>query len=116
LLDIDGVVEGPSTFSDGDAFWVNGTQIAHLHDDDMIELRLTRQVWAEHRARLKSEARVRRRSPSSDWIDVRFAQRADVGFVTELAELAAATHRPADGSPSKPPPTGAALERRRRFH
>ncbi|HEY8172933.1 MAG TPA: hypothetical protein VIH21_07580, partial [Dehalococcoidia bacterium] len=72
--------------------------------------------FSDHRERLKSDPRVRRHGASSDWIDIRFDTRADVMFVRELAELAANAHRPIDGQPLKPPPTGAALERRRRFH
>jgi hypothetical protein len=116
LLRIEGVVESAGVFTDGDAFWVNATEIAHFHDDDVIELRITKRAFSEHRERLKADPRIRRHSSSSDWIDVRFEKPADVAFVAELAELAAAAHRPGSGSPLKPPPTGAALERRRRFH
>jgi hypothetical protein len=79
-------------------------------------LRLTRRVFSDHSQRLKTDPRVHRRRPTSDWIDIQFATRADVAFVRELAELAAAAHRPNDAQPLKPPPSGAALERRRRFH
>jgi hypothetical protein len=41
---------------------------------------------------------------------------ADVDFVVELAERAAEAHLPAPGHMAKPPPTGAALARRKRFH
>lgn len=47
---------------------------------------------------------------------MRFAAEADVAFVVELARRAATAHLPDDGAAPKPPPTGADLERRRRFH
>ena len=40
----------------------------------------------------------------------------DLPLIVELAEMAAAAHRPPSGYAVKPPPTGADLARRRRFH
>ena len=117
LLKIDGVVESPGTFhTDTDAFWVNGKEIAHFDSDGSLELRVTGPVIRAHRDRLRSDPEIERRAPSSDWITMRYSSARDVAFVAELAELAAAAHRPSAGAMAKPPPTGAALERRRRFH
>jgi hypothetical protein len=116
LLKVDGVVESPGAFNDGDAFWVNGTHIAHFIDDGSMEVRLTRKQISANRARLKGDERVELRKSSSDWLIVRFAAPRDVAFVTELAEIAAAAHRAPVRTTPKAPPTGAALERRRRFH
>jgi len=116
LLELDGVVESEGAFGDGQAFWVNGKQIASFHGSDAIELRITRQVFREHRDRLKADRRVRRHGASSDWIDVSFGSAEDAQFVVELAEMAAAAHRAPVGVTAKPPPTGADLARRRRFH
>lgn len=116
LLSIEGVVESPGIFGAGDAFWVNGKQIAHFGDEDALELRLTRRGISARRTALKAESRVTLRSGSSDWITVRAGATNDVELVAELAELAAAAHRPAAGTASKPPPEGPALERMRRFH
>jgi hypothetical protein len=116
LLAIEGVVESDGVFGPGRAYWVSGTQVAHFDGDDLIEIRLTRGAYSEHRAAMKADPRVRRRSPSSDWIDVTFRSEADAAFVVELATLAARAHAPKAGEPMKPPLTGADLERRRRFH
>lgn len=103
--------------ADGDpAYWVNATQVAHLHEDHGLELRLTRKVISAHRPRLKSDDRVDLRRSGSDWVLLTIEKPADVAFAVELAELVAAAHRPADGSPCKPPPVGADLARRKRFH
>lgn len=115
MLKIDGIIESPGIFGDGDAFWVNGKQIGNWRSDREIELRLTRPVIREHRQRLKDEPGVTLRS-SSDWVTLALESARDVSFAIELAELAAAAHRPAAGVPAKPPPLGADLERRRRFH
>ncbi|MEX2227035.1 MAG: luciferase family protein [Dehalococcoidia bacterium] len=116
LLAIDGMIESEGAFGHGQAFWVNGKQVAHFDGSDTIELRITRAVFSEHRDRLKGDARVMRHSASSDWIDVRFSAGGDVALVIELAELAAAAHRAARGTTPKPPPEGADLARRKRFH
>ena len=116
LLRIPGLEESPSGFSQGSAFWVNGKEIAHFEGPEALDLRLTRHVISTRRAALRADPRVTLRRSGGDWIEVRFAGPADLPFVAELAELAAAAHRPAAGGPVKPPPTGPALERRRRFH
>jgi hypothetical protein len=56
------------------------------------------------------------RASPSDWLTVEFGTAADEVFVLELAEIAAAAHRPAGAAAGLLPPTGAALARRRRFH
>ena len=113
---IDGMVESPSAFGAGDAFWCNGTEIAHFDSVDVVDLRLTRSVIRELRPVLREDARVQLRKSSSDWIEVRFLSNDDIAFVVELAERAAAAHRAGAGETPKPPPVGADLERRRRFH
>ncbi len=116
LCQIDGVVESESVFSSGPGFWVNGTEIAHFEGARAVDLRLTRAEIRARRARLRDDPRVTLRASSSDWLTVEFGAPADEALVLELAEIAAAAHRPPDGSAGLPPPTGAALARRRRFH
>ena len=116
LRRIDGVVESPSAFGAGDAYWCNGTEIAHFDSADVVDLRLTRSVIRELRPALRDDARVQLRKGSSDWIEVRVTASSDIAFVVELAERAAAAHRAGAGETAKAPPVGADLERRRRFH
>jgi len=115
LRAIEGVLESPGTFSEDDAYWVNGKEIAHLHDGN-LELRVTRRLFSANRERLRADPRIQRRTPSSDWITIRCASPRDLVIVRELAEMAAAAHRPPPGVPAELPPIGAELERRRRFH
>ena len=116
LASVEGFALGLSIFGEGDepAYYVHGRQVANLVDDD-LELRLTRKVISAHRARLREDDRVILRG-SSDWIGVRVTSSNDLAFIVELAELTAAAYRPVPGTPLKPPPTGADLARRRRFH
>ena len=113
---ISGMLEGASVFSSGRAYWVNGKQVAHFIDDDSIELRLTKPVIRELRAALKADERVDLRGSTSDWVMVRVGSAQDVTFVVKMAERVAEAHRPVGGATQKLPPTGADLERRRRFH
>ena len=101
---------------DDPAYWVNGTQVANLVGDDALALRLTRTVIRANRPRLEADDRVDRRRRGGDWVGITITKPADTALAVELAELAAAAHRPADGSPCKPPPVGADLARRKRFH
>jgi hypothetical protein len=115
---LDGVELGVNVWGeheDDPAYWVNAKQMANPVGDDELAIRLTRKVVSSQRARLKADERVELRG-SSDWIGVAVRKPADVAFAVELAELAAAVYRPPAGVSSKPPPSGADLERRRRFH
>jgi hypothetical protein len=116
LLGIDGILESPSVFGEGDAYWCNGKEIAHFDSADVVDLRLTKAVIRELRSALREDDRVELRRGSSDWVEVRPASNDDVDFVVELAERAAAAHRAGPGDAVKLPPVGADLERRRRFH
>lgn len=113
---IEGVVSSESMFSDDVAWWVNGTEIAHFHADDDLEIRLTKPVIRERRAALKADERVTLRPSGADWLTVTLSAPVDVAFVVELLEQAAAAHRPPPGQTAKPPPSGHELARRRRFH
>lgn len=116
LSDIDGVLEGESAFKAGPGFWVNGTEIAHFEGNHAIDLRLTRAHIRARRAEFRADGRVTLRGTSSDWLTVEYRTTADEQFVLELAEVAAAAHRPAGGTPPREPPAGEAMARRRRFH
>lgn len=116
LLGIDGVVEGESAFGEGAGFWVNGKQVAHFRDDEVMELRLTKPAIRAQRDRLRADARIELRQGASEWVKIHVARPGDIALVTELAEAAAAAHRAPGGATPAPPPAGVDLARRRRFH
>jgi hypothetical protein len=116
LCRIDGVAESGSAFSDGPGFWVNGKEIAHFEGPSALDLRLTRAEIRARRVQLRADPRVTLRSSASDWLTVEFGTAGDEAFVLDLAEIAAAAHRPPDRTAPLPPPSGVALDRRRRFH
>jgi hypothetical protein len=95
LLTVDGVYEAPSRFKDDLAYWVDRTEIAHFESETALDLRLTRAVIREVRARLRADPRVHLRPNSADWVTVDAAGPQDSAFVRDLVERAAAAHRPA---------------------
>ena len=100
----------------GDGWWCNGKEIAHAEEPDLIDIRVTKPVIRELREILRSDQRVIMRKSASDWIEVRYRGADDLSFVVDLVERAAAAYRAPPGQTPVRPPTGAALERRRRFH
>ena len=65
---------------------------------------------------MKADPRIELRKNASDWLRVNVTNRADAALVEDLGRAAAAAHAPAPGEAAKPPPEGADLARRRRFH
>lgn len=111
------MVEAEGSFGkDYLACWLNGKEVAHFEGEHAIDLRLTRKVISQKRSALRADPRVVLRRSSADWITVRFDSRKDIEFVMELAKEVVEAHRPPTGASLKPPPTGADLARRRRFH
>jgi hypothetical protein len=116
LAGVEGLIESESMFAPNPAYWVNGKEVAHFEADGVIEIRLTRARIKARRPALKSDPRVHLRPSGADWITVRVSDAGDLDFVAELVDLARDAHLPPAGVTAKPPPTGAALARRRRFH
>jgi hypothetical protein len=107
--------EGESSWSDGPALWVNGKQVANFVGEDVFELRLTKPVIRAMEERLAEDDRIDVRR-SSEWVRIAVDSAEQHDLIVELAEAAAAAHRPPDGVVPKPVPTSAAMARRKRFH
>jgi hypothetical protein len=115
LLALDDVLPGGAVFGGREGFWIDGTLVAELVDGERIKLRLTKALIRELRDELDGDPRVQWRK-TSDWITVRFVRSADAAWIAELMARAAPLYRPSAGVIPRPPPTGADLERRRRWH
>lgn len=114
LLSVDGAVVGEGAFSPGPALWVGKCEIAHLDNDQTLDVRLTRKVIASRRSELRADTRVVLRPGTSDWLEVKVESSLDLEFAISLVkEAVAATLKTA---PPGSPPTGADLRGRRRFH
>lgn len=111
---LDGAVVAEGAFSPGPALWVGKREIAHFDGDHTLDVRLTKKVIAGRRPELRAEGRVVLRPGTSDWLEVRIESPEDAEFAISLVVDAVAANR----NTARPgsPPTGAELERRRRFH
>ena len=91
-----GVSEGTSRFGQsGRAAWfVSGREFAHLHSDDLLDLRLPREIQAS----LKGDPRAHFRKSRSEWLEFEFHQSQDVEFLVSLARHAWAAARKHDAA------------------
>jgi hypothetical protein len=80
------VEQGRSQFGSAvrPAWRVAGREFAHLHADDLLDLRLPREV----RARLKSDPLAHFRSSKSEWLELEFHTEAELEHVVALAREA----------------------------
>jgi len=86
LLALPGVREGVSRLGRaGKAAWfVSGREFAHLHADDLLDLRLPREVQSS----LKGDPRAHFRKSRSEWLEIEFHHSQDVEFLVSLARRA----------------------------
>jgi Family of unknown function (DUF5519) len=112
--DLDHAAIGESAFGAGPAVWVGNREVAHFDGDSTVDVRLTKPLIRVRRSELDLDERVHLRPSESDWLEVRVRDETDADFALSLIRDAIAANLPA--APSGPPPTGADLARRRRFH
>jgi hypothetical protein len=86
LSGLPGVEQVRSRFGAADrpAWRVAGLEFAHLHADDLVDLRLPREV----QARLKSDPSAHFRAGKSEWLEFEFHSEAEVQHVIALAREA----------------------------
>lgn len=91
LRGIAGVEVQPSPVAGGTALFRAGKTFAHFHNDNELDLRLTRKhiraLGLSHPAGSLHHAR---RSANSPWIELRFHQPADIERICALVRLALA--------------------------
>ena len=82
------VVEGLSRFgSRSNLAWsVAGHEFAHLHGDNLLDLRLPRSIQAT----LLSDPRAHFRKSTSEWLEFEFHNSEDVAYLSMLARKACA--------------------------
>lgn len=111
---LSGVAIGEGAFGPGPAVWVGTREIAHLDDDGSVDIRLTRGVIRSRRGALLADERISLRPSSSDWLRFHLREDGDLGDALALVQDAVEANLPT--APPGLPPSGAELERRRRFH
>ena len=110
----DGAALGEGAFAPGPALWIGKREVAHFDEERRLEVRLTRTEIRRRRAELQLDDRVSLRHGTSDWLEVAIESDDDARWATALVLDAVEANRPT--APVGLPPTGAELERRRRFH
>jgi len=87
------VEQSPSRFGShrNPAWSVSGREFAHLHADDLLDLRLPRPL----QARLRADPRAHFRGGVSEWLEFEFHTSEDVAHLTALAREAWAAARQA---------------------
>ena len=92
LQAITGLQALPSQVAGGLALFHDGKELAHFHHDHELDLRLgkalIRSLRLSHPPRSEFHPA---RSPSSNWIELRFHTSEDVDRIVELVGLAAAS-------------------------
>jgi hypothetical protein len=86
LSELPDVVQSPSRFGShrNPAWSVSGREFAHLHAEDLLDLRLPRQIQAG----LRSDPKAHFRSAASEWLEFEFHTREDVSHLAALAREA----------------------------
>jgi hypothetical protein len=111
---LDHVALGEGAFGPGPAVWVGKREIADFDDEFTLDVRLTKSVIRARRSELAADGRINLRARGSDWLEVGVRSDADVDLALVLVRDAVTANLPT--APPGAPPTGAELERRRRFH
>jgi hypothetical protein len=79
------VEQGPSRFNAHHHAWsVSGREFAHLHADDLLDLRLPRATQAG----LRGDPKAHFRKSRSEWLEFEFHTREDVAHLALLANEA----------------------------
>ena len=91
LSALPGVEQFPSRFGNHRnwAWFVLGLEFAHLHADDVLDLRLPRALQAG----LRSDPKAHFRPSASDWVELQFHSTEDVAHLALLAREAWAAAR-----------------------
>ena len=86
---IPGLEDRPSKVGGGSAIFYRDKEIAHFHHDNEIDVRLTKKVIRQEGLSHPSDSKIHRhRSPTSEWIEIRFHRAKDVDEVVRLFKLA----------------------------
>jgi hypothetical protein len=107
---VPGAAIGDGAFRPGPAVWVGRREVAHLDDDDTVDIRLTRAAIKARRAELVEDERVALRAGSSDWLRFEIREHRDLDDALALVRQAVEANLPT--APPGLPPTGAELARR----
>lgn len=91
LASVEGVTVEPSPVAGGTALFFRGREFAHFHNDNELDLRLTRKVISSlELSHPVGSLHHPLRAAGSPWIEVRFNSEREVQRAVELVVLALA--------------------------
>lgn len=89
LEKIEGLQDRPSKVAGGSAIFYGEKEIAHFHHNNEIDVRLTKKVIKKEKLNHPTDSKIHRhRSPTSEWIEIRFNSAKDVDEAVRLFKLA----------------------------
>ena len=91
LASLEGLSAEPSPVAGGTALLFRGKEFAHFHNDNELDLRLTRKVITSlGLSHPPGSVHHPTRAASSPWIEIRFSSPGEVKRTVELVKLAVA--------------------------
>ncbi|MBY0552412.1 MAG: DUF5519 family protein [Candidatus Obscuribacterales bacterium] len=89
LETFEGLTDRPSKVAGGSAIFYHGKEIAHFHNDNEIDVRLTKKLIKREGLSHPADSEVHHhRSANSEWIELRFSRTEHVEEVVRLFKLA----------------------------
>lgn len=89
LEKIPGLEDRPSKVAGGSAIFYKNKEIAHFHNNNEIDIRLTKKVIKGQGLSQPTDSKFHHhRGPSSEWIELRFRSQGQVDEVVRLFKLA----------------------------
>ncbi|OLD04423.1 hypothetical protein AUG19_00415 [archaeon 13_1_20CM_2_54_9] len=92
-MTLDGVNKKKSRWMDGTAFYIRQREFAHFHNNQEIDVRLTRSYQEEYSSLLVEDKRVKFREHPSQWLSIKFATTSDVDYAFSIVDLASKANR-----------------------
>ncbi len=88
LASVEGLSVEPSPVAGGTALFYRGNEFAHFHNDNELDLRLTRKVIASlGLSHPPGSVHHPTRAASSPWIEIRFSSPGEVQRTVDLVKL-----------------------------
>jgi hypothetical protein len=84
LEKIKGLESRPSKVAGGSALFLNNKEVAHFHHENELDFRLTKKLIKSEGLIHPNDSKFHKRSPSSEWIELRFYSKEDVDWITGL--------------------------------
>ena len=92
MLAVGSAHERQSRYGNKPALFIEGREVAHLEAPGIIDLRITRQGWAQIKSEYANHPAVHRDPSRRDWIELRTRSLADLDRLASLISTAVAAN------------------------